>query len=156
MTKLKKMIFNAKQYQFGYNDAMNVAFENERELKALIEELERTNKKHCKAHLMSIDKIDKLQAKVEELTKPVENEKIQSAVKFLRWYIEPKTEYGENRCKDIADLIERFAREKAQLQAKVEELKTAVKDLVGVTQDSFYVRHYLRTHYPALKQEGEL
>lgn len=101
MTKLKKMIFNAKQYQFGYNDAMNVAFENERELKALIEELERTNKKHCKAHLMSIDKIDKL-------------------------------------------------------QAKVEELKTAVKDLVGVTQDSFYVRHYLRTHYPALKQEGEL
>jgi len=49
------------------------------------------------------------------------NEKIQSAVKFLRWYIEPKTEYGENRCKDIADLIERFAREKAQLEAKVDE-----------------------------------
>ena len=39
------------------------------------------------------------------------------------------------------------------LQAKVEKLETTVKDLVGVAQDSSYGRHYLRTHYPALKQE---
>jgi len=41
------------------------------------------------------------------------------------------------------------------LQAKVEELETTVKDLVGVAQYSSYGRHYLRAYYPSLKQEGE-
>jgi len=39
MTALKKKIFSNKQYQFGYNDAMDVAFNNERKLKAKVEEL---------------------------------------------------------------------------------------------------------------------
>ena len=66
-----------------------------------------------------------------------------------------------------AGALERLARENAEyeegndadaeviqlLQVKVEELETTVKDLVGVAQDSSYGRHYLRTHYPALKQE---
>jgi len=39
------------------------------------------------------------------------------------------------------------------LQAKVDRLETKVKALVRVAQDSSYGRHYLRTHYPALKQE---
>ena len=34
-----KKVFNDKQYQFGYNDAMDVAFNSERELKAKVEEL---------------------------------------------------------------------------------------------------------------------
>ena len=37
------------------------------------------------------------------------------------------------------------------LQAKVEELETTVKDLVGVAQYSSYGRHYLRAYYPSLK-----
>ena len=39
MSDLMKKVFNDKRYQFGYNDAMDVAFNNERELKAKIREL---------------------------------------------------------------------------------------------------------------------
>jgi len=41
------------------------------------------------------------------------------------------------------------------LQTKVKQLETTVKDLVGVAQYSSYGRHYLRAYYPSLKQGGE-
>jgi len=54
----------------------------------------------------------------------------------------------ENRSKDYLEIYR-------VLNANVAELETTVKDLVGVAQDSSYGRHYLRTHYPTLKQKGE-
>ena len=49
MSELKKKIFNDKKYQFGYNDAMNIAIANERELKKQIYRLECALSKcwHC-------------------------------------------------------------------------------------------------------------
>ena len=66
MSDLMKKVFNDKRYQFGYNDAMDVAFNSERELKAKVDALEglcaitgviEREKKYIAA-----------QAKVEELT----------------------------------------------------------------------------------------
>ena len=49
MGKLKKKIFTDKKYQFGYNDAMQIALDNERELKEQIYRLECALSKcgHC-------------------------------------------------------------------------------------------------------------
>jgi len=39
VSDLMKKVFNDKRYQFGYNDAMQIAFDNVRELKATIERI---------------------------------------------------------------------------------------------------------------------
>ena len=78
-----------------------------------------------------------------------------------RDFAEAKVEENRDDCiqeiRDTfeSDAIDSWKKANAELQAKVEKLETTVKDLVGVAQDSSYGRHYLRTHYPELKQEGE-
>jgi len=64
-----------------------------------------------------------------------------------------KVEKLEGLCA-ITGVIER-EKKYIELQTKVERLEITVKDLVGVAQDSSYGRHYLRTHYPTLKQKDE-
>ena len=61
MTALKKKIFDNKQYQFGYNDAMDIALERERELEARIEKL-------TTEALRLVDVCNVRQAKIDELT----------------------------------------------------------------------------------------
>ena len=39
MSDLMKKVFNDKRYQFGYNDAMDVAFNSERDLQAKVDDI---------------------------------------------------------------------------------------------------------------------
>ena len=73
------------------------------------------------------DTISDLEAKVEELEKPVEDEEVKEILRSLRvsWDGFGKTVLKES---PAADLIERLVREKAELIAKVEKLtKEAVR-----------------------------
>ena len=65
MSDIMKKVFNDKRYQFGYNDAMDVAFNNERKLKAKVEE----EKGILEMYKASAERrIKELTAKVEGLT----------------------------------------------------------------------------------------
>ena len=72
MTALKKKIFSNKQYQFGYNDAMDIALEKELELEARIKKLtienENINTNLTKEALRLVDVCNKRQEEIDELT----------------------------------------------------------------------------------------
>jgi len=78
MSELKKKVFKDKQYQFGYNDAMDVALNKERELQATITSLRNIEK--IKGYLdLSIENTE-LQAKVDELTAKLKQRDFQDEV----------------------------------------------------------------------------
>jgi len=157
-------------------------------IKELLVRLEKAQREYPETHVLlgqTRTAVVALQAKVEELTKPVEDAEVQYSMDIAYEEAAAFREAGILKTADefekLGNRIYRLAREKAELQAKVEEFKgvferqqlliaegmnyttdlqakvdrleTKVKALVRVAQDSSYGRHYLRTHYPALKQE---
>ena len=73
-----------------------------------IEELERINEEHCKAHLMSIDKIDKLHVQVRKLRRSLNN---------------------------VTNIYRTSSKNKAKLQARVEELEQEKTALIKIGQE---------------------